>query len=75
MLKCIVNFSYSKYLKLSKLDRTGVTKVSEMKSRAKFLLIAFSLVLIGIFQLFGTTVNVHIIQHIGSFKTLPMISG
>ena len=54
MLKCIVSFSYNKYLKSSELVRTGVTEVSDTKSRAKFIHVTFSIVFIGIFRLFGT---------------------
>ena len=54
MLKCIITFSYNKYLKLSQLFRTGVTEISDTKSRAKFLLLAFSLVFKGTSRLFGT---------------------
>ena len=38
----------------SYLVRMGVTEVKDTKSQAKFLHIAFPLVVIGIFQLFGT---------------------
>ena len=44
MLECMVTFSYDKYLKLSELFRTGVTEMNDTKSRAKFPLVAFSLV-------------------------------
>ena len=54
MLKCIVTFSYKKYLKLSELLRTGVIEVNDTKLRAEFLHVAFSSVFIGIFRLFGT---------------------
>ena len=54
MLKCIVTFTYDKYLKLSWLVRTAVTEVNDTKSREKFLYVAFSLFFIGIFLPFGT---------------------
>ena len=54
MLECILTFSYNKYLKLSYHVRTGITEVNDTKSGAKFLYITFSLVFMGIFQLFGT---------------------
>ena len=53
MLECIVTFSYDKYLKLSELFRTEVTEINDTKSRAKFPLVAFSLVFKGISRLFG----------------------
>ena len=44
MLKCIVTFSYNKYLKLSWLVRTGVTEVTTTKSLTESLHVAFLLV-------------------------------
>ena len=65
MLTCIAIFSYNKYLKLIWLVTKGVTEVDDMKSLAKFLHGAFSLVFIGIFHLFGL---------VGSFKALLRFS-
>ena len=53
MLKCIANLAY-KILKIKLAFQDGVTKVNDTKSRAKFLLVAFSLVFNPIFQLSGT---------------------
>ena len=54
MLKRVVSFSNNNYLKSSQIVRTGVTEVNNTKSRAKFSHVAFSLVFIGVFRLFGS---------------------
>ena len=58
MLKCIVTFTYNKYLKLSYFVRTGATEVNDTKSRAKFIHVAFSIVFWGSFDMLELKVDI-----------------